>query len=174
MIPASRVNPNGQALLNILPLPNFNNVALSNGNYNYQIQEILNDPKRSQLFRIDIVPSDRDRFYVRGKTWLAQQQGFAVAAGAKPTGFFGQRYCFTESGLDIGWTHVFAPTVVMELSTGLRHNHEFWSPYPDQTELNKVLRSEIGYKLGQWYPQSNPQGIIPRFSFGSGCSILRT
>jgi len=172
VIPASRVNPNGQALLNILPLPNFNNVALSNGNYNYQIQEILNDPKRSQLFRIDIVPSDRDRFYVRGKTWLAQQQGFAVAAGAKPTGFFGQCYCFTESGLGIGWTHVFEPTVVMEMSTGLRHNHEFWSPYPDQTELNKVLRSEIGYKLGQWYPQSNPQGIIPRFSFGS--AVLNT
>jgi hypothetical protein len=166
VIPANRLNPSGQALMATLPLPNFLNRALSGGNYNYQIQEVLKDPKRSQLFRIDYNPGDRDRFYVRGKTWLAQQQGYAVAAGAKPIGFFGQCYCFTESGIGLGWTHQFAPTVVMEMSTGLRHNHEYWAPYGSNNELNKVLRSGIGYKLSQWYPSSNPQGIIPRFSFG--------
>jgi len=28
-----------------------------------------------------------------------------------------------------------------------------------------VLRSAIGFTAGQWYPQSNPDGVIPRFSF---------
>jgi hypothetical protein len=174
IIPASRLNPNGQALMNTLPLPNFVNRAITGGNYNYQIQEVLKDPKRSQLFRIDVVPHDKDRFFLRGKTWLAQQQGYAVAAGATPVGFFAQCYCFTESGIAAGWTHLFTPTVVMEMSTGLRHNHEAWYPYPDESQLNKVLKSAIGYKLSQWYPQSNPQGYIPRYSFGgvpSGPSI---
>lgn len=166
IIPKNRLNPNGLALMNTLPLPNFYNRAISGGNYNYQIQEVLKQPKRSQLFKIDYVPTDKDRFYVRGKTWLAQQQGFAVAAGATPVGFFGQCYCFTESGLGAGGTHIFSPTLVMEFTAGVRHNHEAWYPYGSSNELNKVLRSGIGYSLGQWYPQSNPEGIIPRFSFG--------
>ncbi|MFN7921335.1 MAG: carboxypeptidase regulatory-like domain-containing protein [Bryobacteraceae bacterium] len=165
-IPRTRLNSNGLALLNVLPQPNFINRAITGGNYNYQIQEIQKDPKRSQLFRIDYVPNDKDRFYVRGKTWIAQQQGYAVAAGATPVGFFGQCYCFTESGLGVGGTHVFTPTVVMEVAAGLRHNHEAWYPYGSTDEIKKVQRSAIGYTLGQWYPQSNAGGFIPRFSFG--------
>lgn len=167
IVPSNRLNPNGLALLNSLALPNFTNRAISGGNYNYQIQEILHNPKRSQLFKIDYVPTEKDRFYVRGKTWLSEQQGYAVAAGATPVGYFAQCYCFTESGLGAGWTHIFSPTVVMELTSGVRHNHEAWHPYGGQSELNKVLRSAIGFNAGQWYPQANSQGIIPRFSFGA-------
>lgn len=166
VIPQSRLNPNGQALMNVLPLPNFDNRAITGGNYNYLIQEVLNDPKRSQLFKIDYVPTDKDRFFVRGKTWNAQQEGYAVAAGATPTGFFGQCYCFTESGIATGWTRLFGPHVVMEIDTGLRHNHEFWTPYGSPNEIDKVLRSKIGYNLGQWYPSANVNGYIPRYSFG--------
>lgn len=167
VVPAGQLNPNGVALLDTLPLPNFTNRAISGGNYNYQIQEVLHWPKRSQLFKIDYVPTDKDRFYVRGKTWLSQQEGYNVAAGAKPIGFFAQCYCFTESGLGVGWTHMFSPTVVMEVTSGIRHNHEAWHPYPNDSELSKVLRSDVGFTAGQWYPQANAQGIIPRFSFGS-------
>jgi hypothetical protein len=166
IIPTSRTNPNGLALLSALPQPNFLNRAISGGNYNYQIQEVQKDPKRSQLFKIDYVPTDKDRFYVRGKTWLAQQEGYAVAAGATPVGFFGQCYCFTESGLAVVGTHVFSPTIVMEYNTGVRHNHEAWHPYGSANEINKILRSGIGYNLGQWYPSANVNGFIPRYSFG--------
>lgn len=163
IIPKDRLNPNGLAFLNMLPAPNFINPAITGNTYNYQIQEVLNDPKRSQLFRIDVVPSDKDRFYVRGKTWMAQQNGYAVASGARPIGFFAQCYCFTESGLAVGETHIFSPSIVMEITSGIRHNHEAW--YANDP-LSRVLRSGIGYSLGQWYPQANPQGIIPRMSFG--------
>ncbi len=165
IIPKSRLNPNGLALMNILPQPNFINRAITGGNYNYQIQEVQTDPKRSQLLRLDFVPSEKDRFFIRGKTWIAQQQGYAVAGGASPVGFFAQCYCFTEEGLATGDTHIFSPTVIMEFNTGIRHNREAWYPY-GQNEINKVLRSAIGYNLGQWYPDANVSGYIPRFSFG--------
>ena len=173
-VPVSQLNPNGLALMNMLPLPNFTNTAVSGGNYNYTIQEILHNPKRSQLFKIDYNPTEKDRFYVRGKTWLSQQEGYAVAAPATPTGFFGQCYCFTESGLGVGWTHIFSPTVVMELTSGVRHNHEAWHPYPNEDQLNKILRSAVGFNAGQWYPQANAQGIIPRVTWAatSGGAIL--
>jgi hypothetical protein len=165
VIPQSRLNPNGLALMNILPLPNFNNRAITGGNYNDQIQEVQKWPKRSQLLKFDWVPSDKDRFFVRGKTWIAQQEGYAVAGGATPVGFFAQCYCFTEEGLGFGNTHIFSPNVVMEINTGVRHNREAWYPY-GTNEINKVLRSAIGYNLGQWYPQANVSGYIPRYSFG--------
>lgn len=165
VIPKNRLNPNGLALMNILPQPNYFNRAISGGNYNYQIQEIQKDPKRSQLLRLDFVPSDKDRIFVRGKTWIAQQQGYAVAGGTSPVGFFAQCYCFTEDGLASGLTHIFSPTVIMEFNAGVRHNREAWYPY-GENEINKVLRSQIGYNLGQWYPNANANGYIPRFSFG--------
>ena len=56
----------------------------------------------------------------------------------------------------------------MEVTAGARHNREAWYPYPNtQANLDKVLRSAVGFNAGQWYPQANVQGIIPRFSFGS-------
>jgi hypothetical protein len=165
VIPKSSLNPNGQALMNILPQPNYFNRTISGGNYNFQIQEVQKDPKRSQLLRLDFVPSEKDRFFVRGKTWIAQQEGYAVAGGASPVGFFAQCYCFTEDGLATGDTHIFSPTVIMEFNTGVRHNREAWHPYGDN-EINKVLRSAIGYNLSQWYPSANVSGFIPRFSFG--------
>lgn len=165
VIPRSRLNPNGQALLNVLPQPNFLNRAITGGNYNYQIQEVQKDPKRSQLLRLDYVPSDKDRFFIRGKTWIAQQEGYAVAGGASPVGFFAQCYCFTEEGLAMGETHIFSPNTVMQFDTGIRHNREAWYPY-GANEIDKVLRSKIGYNLSQWYPNANVSGYIPRFSFG--------
>src|SRR5262249_9243658 len=141
VIPTSRLNKNGLALLNILPLPNFTNRSLSGGNYNYVFQEAIQWPKRSQLFRVDVVPTPKDRFYIRGKTWLSEQQGYAVASGASAWGLFKQCYCFTESGLAVGYTRVFNPTMVMEFTGGLRHNHEAWYPVGGDAEVAKVLRS---------------------------------
>ncbi len=163
IIPASRINKNGVALMNLEPLPNFFDRSISGGNYNYKFQELLNNPKRSQLFKFDYVPTSADRLFVRGKTWLSEQEGHSVAGGASAWGLFAQCYCFTESGLGVGYTHVFSPTVVNELTSGVRHNHEAWHPVDP---ISRVLRSSIGFTAGQYYPSANVQGIIPRFSFG--------
>lgn len=176
IIPASRLDSNGLALLKILPLPNFVNPAITGYNYNYQILEIQDFPKRAQLFKIDYVPTAKDRFYFRGKEWLSTMQGYGVSSGATPVGFFAQCYCFSEEGLAAGWTHVFSPNLVMEITGGVHHYHESWKPYVDTltptqqypvagNPLSTVSRSAIGYTAGQWYPQVNPGGIIPRYSF---------
>jgi hypothetical protein len=176
IVPTNRLDSNGLALLKILPLPNFVNPAITGYNYNYQIQEVIDFPKRFQVFKIDYVPRDNDRIWVRGKTFLSEDQGYAVSAGATPVGFFAQCYCFSEEGIAVGWTHLFSPSLVSEMVTGVRHNHEGWKPFndtltpvqqdPEQgNPLSTVLRSAIGFTAGQWFPQSNPDGIIPRFSF---------
>ncbi len=176
IIPTSRLDPNGLILLKILPQPNFVNPAITGYNYNYQIQEVLNFPKRTQLFRIDYVPTQNDRIFVRGKTFLSEDQGYAVSSGATPIGFFAQCYCFSEEGLATGWTHIFSPTVVSEFQAGVRRNHEGWKAYNDTltptqqvpvagNPLSTVSRAALGYTAGQWFPSANPDDIIPRYTF---------
>jgi len=165
-IAAGRINRNGLALLNLLPLPNFNDRALSGGNYNYLFQESLDHPKRTVLFKVDLVPAQNDRITVRGSQWFAKQMGYNVAGGASAWGLFKQCYCFTESGLTVSYTRVFSPTIVNEFTGGGRHNRERWHEVGGQAELDKVLRSTRGFTAGQWSPEINPQGIIPRISFG--------
>ena len=75
IVPTSRLDSNGLALLKILPLPNFVNPAITGYNYNYQIQEVIDFPKRFQVFKIDYVPREKDRIWVRGKTFLSEAPG---------------------------------------------------------------------------------------------------
>lgn len=166
VIPADRINPNGVALMNVLPLPNFLNRDVSRGNYNYVFQESVVNPKRTNLFKFDILPTQNDRFAIRGSKWYSDQQGYNVAAGASAWGLFKQCYCFTESGLTLSYTRVFSPTVVNEFTGGGRHNAEHWYPVGGDAELQKMLRSARGFNAGQWHPEINAQGIIPRVSFG--------
>jgi len=173
VIPKSRLNPNGQALMNILPQPNFDNRAITGGNYNFQIQEVQDVPKRSQLFKIDMCQRIRTGFNVRGKTWLAQQQGFAVAGGSTPVGFFGQCYCFTESGLGVGGTHIFSPNVVMEINTGVRHNHEACIPTEAPTKSTRFCGPVSDTTWDSGIRRRMSPGIFRGFH-SAACRALRT
>src|SRR5262249_46354659 len=77
-IPASRINRNGQALLNVFPLPNAPDRTVTRGNYNYNFQESLDVPKRQHVARVDFHPSARDAFYGRVSTWYGDNQGYNV------------------------------------------------------------------------------------------------
>ena len=115
MVPSNRINPNGQALLNLLPLPNTTNRAITLGNYNYQFQETLQQFKRNHVFKIDYLPTPTDRLSFRGKTWLSSQNGYAVSSGASAWGLVQQCYCFTDTSAAVGYTKTLSPSVVLEV-----------------------------------------------------------
>ncbi|MBZ5586620.1 MAG: carboxypeptidase regulatory-like domain-containing protein [Acidobacteriia bacterium] len=173
-IPANRVIANGQSILNIFPLPNFPNRAISGGNYNYTFQESLDVPKLSHLFRIDLPVSAVNKFSLRGSHWYSDQGGYACSSCASNWGLFKQHYRFAEEGLTFNWVHIFSPTIVNEFNVGVRNNKEKWYPDTDK-DLQGFQRANRGLStLGQWYPQDNDLGIIPQASFGGvtgGASI---
>src|SRR5262249_1093751 len=112
IIPAARINKNGQALLNTFPKPNaldrtITDGTITGGNYNYLFQESIKVPKRQHLLRVDYKPSEKDNFYVRGSTWFADNQGIAVPAGTANWGLAGLHYTFTDNGITGNWTHIF-------------------------------------------------------------------
>src|SRR5215475_13589167 len=160
VIPADLINKNGQALLNVFPLPNATNVSITGGHYYYLFQESIKVPKRQNLFRADYKPSERNSFYVRGSMWYADNQGIAVPAGTANWGLAGLHYTFTDNGILGNWTRAITPRLVNEASLGVRHSVEKGPPLSD-AELAKLQAATYGYTLGQFNPQINPLGLIP-------------
>ncbi len=165
-IPAARLNRNGQAILNIFPLPNRLDRGLTRGNFNYEFQESIRRPRDQHLFKIDVRPTTKDTLSVRGSTWYADSLGYAVAAGSSNWGLVRQHYTYTDNGIVLNYTRIFGPTVVNEFTGGARHNVEKGPPESDE-ELKRVVRSERGLgTLSQFFPPNNPLRIIPQASFG--------
>ncbi|HKQ80504.1 MAG TPA: carboxypeptidase regulatory-like domain-containing protein [Blastocatellia bacterium] len=167
VIPANRINKNGQALLKVFPAPNAPDRAISRGQYNNLFQESLKVPKRQHLFRIDYRPSEKNSFYVRGSTWYADNQGSAVPAGTanSQVGLGKLHYTFTDNGIVGSWTRVFSSNMVNESSLSVRHSVEKGPPLSEE-ELNTLRRATYGFTLGQFFPQLNPLGVLPLATFG--------
>jgi hypothetical protein len=165
VVPASQINKNGLALLNLTPLPNITNRAITLGNYNYQFLETLKQFKRNHVFKIDYLPTSSDRISVRGKTWLSSQNGYAVSSGASNWGLVQQCYCFTDTSGAVGYTKTFSPTVVLEALGGVRHSREKWFLEGTPQQQSVVFRQSVGFNEGQWYPQVNSLNIIPRVTW---------
>ncbi len=163
-IPGGRIDANGRALLNVFPLPNALDRSITGGNYNYQFQESLEVPRHQHLARIDVRPSPKDAIYGRFSTWYADNQGFAVPAGAANWGLLGQHYTFKDASLILNYTRTLSSSLVNELSVGYRHSTEAGSALT-QEGLDAVTRNHIGYTLGQFSPSINPLSIIPSASF---------
>jgi hypothetical protein len=164
VIPANRINKNGQAMLNVFPLPNATDLTVTKGQYNYIFQESIKVPKRQNLFRVDYKPSEKDSFYVRGSIWYADNQGIAVPAGTANWGLAGLHYTFTDNGVVGNWTRAITPSLVNEASLSVRHSVEKGPPLND-AELAKLQAATYDYTLGQFDPQINPLGLIPTVSF---------
>jgi Carboxypeptidase regulatory-like domain/TonB-dependent Receptor Plug Domain len=164
VIPSSRINRSGQALLNVFPLPNALDRSVTRGNYNYNFQESLDVPKRQNVARVDFHPSARDAFYGRVSTWYGDNQGYNVAAGGSAWGLVKLHYLFTDDSGLFNYTRVVSHSVVNEASVSIRHSTENGPPLSD-ADLNGITKAQTGFTLGQFNPAINPLGIIPQARF---------
>ena len=74
IVPASRIDPNGQGLLSVFPLPNTVDPTHT---YNYVFQSDIQQPRNDQVLRIDWNISPQTQFYARGiKDYEAKRGGF--------------------------------------------------------------------------------------------------
>ena len=79
-VPASRIDPNGQALLKFLPLPNFFDRSLSAGRYNYVFQTENNTPQRMETLKLDYNIDSRNMLMGNFSDYSDVETG-AVGAG---------------------------------------------------------------------------------------------
>jgi hypothetical protein len=170
-VPSTRINLNGQAMLNLLPTPNQLNRTVTLGAYNYQYNDIAEVPKQSHVLRLDFHPSERDSIFIRGTRWHDDTQAStAIIAFNLP--ILKSHYLFTAASAQAGWTHTFSPTIVNEFWIGVRGTKQSGSPASEHT-FDSVERQNRGITLGYLYNgpyasgmAKNPYNLIPEALYG--------
>jgi hypothetical protein len=162
IIPASRIDPNGQKLLSVFPIPNTNDPL---GNYIFQ--ESIPATRYNEVYRVDYHINERTRLYVRGLNFRLQQSGYNIGGGGSgaPWGELKTTNTFSDDGGVISVVHTFDPTLINESTFGVHHSVQSIFPY-DQASIDKLSKSALGMTLPQFFPQLNPLNLIPWASFG--------
>jgi len=188
IIPIAQRHPIGAAYLSYLPLPN--GCALSGCNYSVQKPSYAH-PRRAQLFRWDLRPTDKDTISIKYQTWFTKSVGWNVAAGPAQWGITRVRYDFTADQGKLDYTRIITPNLINEASIGIMHDVELG---PAESELayaaiqkqydrfaalgtcappascpanGKLVSPGPLAGLKQIAPANNPYGFIPRVTFGS-------
>jgi hypothetical protein len=164
-IPHDRLDPRGQAFLNLFPLPNTTDVR----GYNYVTQEpSIPHPRRQHLFRGDYRPTDRDSLSVKYQTFYTKQVGINVAGASARWGLVRQRYDFFVDIGKIDYTRILNTSTILEFSTGVFNSVEDGPP-EDDTALRGLQRATYPQlnRLPQFAARHNPLGLIPEAQFGN-------
>lgn len=167
-IPASRIDKNGQALLNLLPLPN---AVGPGGQYNWAGYSVNKQPRRDSILRTDYNISSKTTFYVRLiQDFQASRGAFQLLAGLGGSTTWPQlpiSYEIRSAGLVSTLIHTFNPTTVNELTFGVNRAKQTVDPLT-QAAIDQNSRAKLGLSIPQFYPQANPYGLIPNATFGNG------
>jgi hypothetical protein len=170
IIPASRFNSSGLALLKYFPLPNaFGGRTATGGAYNYVVQSPVDVPKRSQVIRFDFKPSDRDSFYTKLQWWTSDNEGTGTSgwpSGDASRWGISSHYLYKDNGLSANWVHIFSPSIVNEANLGMRHDSEGF--IPSDGEIERLQKSALNYTAPQLFPENNKLNLIPRVTNWSG------
>jgi hypothetical protein len=164
-IPAARINQFGQAILNLLPEPNFFDRSISGGNYNYRDQDISTQTKALDQLKVDHNLTTRDRLSVRWRRWRPVTEAYSgVFAVNSNFNHFRHGYAQREDSIQVNHTRTIGTAIVNELSGSWRYTQEVG---PTIDTLDPMTRSIVGLGgLGQLFPTANPANIIPQASFG--------
>ncbi|HZS04466.1 MAG TPA: TonB-dependent receptor [Blastocatellia bacterium] len=163
IIPANRIDPNGQKLLGIFPLPNTTNAAFS---FNNVFQSTVDQPRREEILRMDWNISQKTTFYARGIHNNEQYKGdfnFVLASNVYPQ--FPIKYQIKSEGLVSTLIHTFDPTLTNELTFGVNRALQTVEPL-NQAGIDRNDRTKLGLTLPQFYPAINPLNLIPNATFG--------
>ena len=166
VIPPSRLNPNGLKILNLFPLPNQLNTTITNGTYNYQYQEITNQPKYTQDVKLDYNASQNDHIGVRLTQFTSDRKGYqSLAAFNSNWPQLPYHYKFPSRSANLNYAKTLSPTLLNEFSIGFHDSAERGDLTSDYS-FDAVSRTKLGINIGQFNPSGNPYSILPAASFG--------
>ena len=164
IIPANRINSNGQKLISVFPLPNVTNRSLTGGLYNYQFKNFQDAPKQSHVLKIDYLPTSKDTISFRPKMYHSDTKTYTGVFTFNGTPLTLYDYYNTNDNLLLNWTHIVSPSMVNEFTGAFTGAKENSLPRGDRN-FSKVQRQTNGITLGQLSPGANPFNFIPSMSF---------
>ena len=168
IIPVSRFNASGLALLHYFPLPNT--LGGSGGAaFNYVAQSPTDVPKRSMVLRFDVRPTNNDTIYWKYQWWTSDNLGTGTSGWpGNDNNRWGinSHYLYNDDGWSANWTRVINANVVNEFNLGMRHDSEGF--IPGDGEIEGLQRAVLNYTAPQLFPQNNRLGTIPRVTNWGG------
>ncbi|MBM3766594.1 MAG: hypothetical protein FJW32_14490 [Acidobacteria bacterium] len=164
IVPASRMDPLGQRILNLFPMPNYVDPAASRRyQWNFISAASGSYPRRTEILRVDYQPHAKLQTNLRVSNTADQQE---VPWGSWVTGSV--NYPLTPvvfrqpgRGATLRATWTVSPTIFNELSGGVSQNRLWY--YPRDPE--KVDRKALGIDLPQWNPGLNAGNFLPNINF---------
>ncbi len=163
IIPANRIDANGQKLLSIFPLPN---TVDPTNNFNNVFQSTVDQPRREEILRMDWNISSKTTFYARGIQNYEAFKGdfnFVLASNVWPQ--FPIKYAIESRGLVSTLIHTFSPTLTNEFTFGINRALQTVNPL-NQEGIDRNDRVKLGLTLPQFFPAINPLRLIPNATFG--------
>jgi hypothetical protein len=170
IVPANRISPVGQAMLNLFPLPNATDPT---GQRQYNFTTILSntDPRTDKILRVDYNISSKDTLFVRLLQDYQAQSGYGAILGAAGDGWgqFPHSYFIPSAGFATTYVHIFTPSLINEATAGQNRAHQQNKP-TDQTLYNaSLLPLKVGgttYTLPSIFPNANTLNLMPNVNFG--------
>ena len=162
IVPASRIDPNGLALLNVFPLPNASNSTA----YNYVNQTSTKQPVQLATLKLDFNVRPSDIFSV------TLDGDWQTATGRERRRRHDDYFSAGENHRQPQRRPDGCRTLHAHL---LAHDHQRTDVWiradrrPDrsfpQNALASIQRSTYGFNAGQLNPASNPLDLLPGMSF---------
>ena len=140
-IPANRISPQGQAMLNLFPLPDPLGLALDptgSRGYNFRYPTFQDRPLDDKILRIDYNPAPKWVVYARLLQDYQAQNGYQVTVGP-PGGAWGQfpaSYHVQAAGAIGTVVYTFSPTLINEFSWGINRGKQGVDPLSDASSNN--------------------------------------
>ena len=168
VIPANRINPIGQALLNLFPAPNAVDPTGRN-QYNYTFQTVQDWPRNDQVARFDWNVAEKTTFYSRVQFGYEKRAGGVSFLGSTGAGWPQQpsKYEIDTFGIVNTLLHTFSPSLYSELTVGVNWAHQYTSALDEAAKRNND-RTIVLPGLRQFFPQANPDNLMPQATFGGG------
>jgi hypothetical protein len=170
IVPASRISPVGQAILNMFPSPNFVDPSLSTRyNWNYYVAASEPYSRRTETARIDYALRQNWQLYLSLSN-NADHQNVPYNSGsagwvAGSLNFVLSPMKFTQPGrlATLHSTNTISPTLFNETSIAVSQNTLNFGPeFP-----NLMNRTDLGIDIQQRNPALNPLNLIPTMTFSS-------
>jgi hypothetical protein len=180
IIPANRINPIGQMMLGLFPLPNATDPTGSR-QYNYTYQNELEKPRHDQVGRVDLNINRDTTFYTRvqfGNEVNSRGYNAFLGAGTGNGGNagwpqFNTSYEVGSLSLVSTLLHTLNSSTVMEFTYG-RNWAEQSVTHVTQDSLDRNDRRNVLGGLTQFFPNANPQYLVPQISFGGTNALPNT
>jgi len=162
IVPKNRISSAGQGLLNVFPMPNFNNPAVSSNQYNYIYQPYVASFNNYHFYRIDWDPTNKLRLFWR-LDWDPVEDT-ALFGTAWPEVTPRDYFPYTVTAIDVSYT--FSPTMINDFVFGMNARRE--SATLTHAQLSALNRLTNGANVPQFNPQNNPNHLVPEAAFGGG------